>query len=106
MKTFMIDCEQQLADGTKKDFAGMITLEQKKSKAFIFINNVEVTSMCNAHTPDIYFYSDFIETSAKADFDSIYNKIEKELKKIKVTPKDKNCLKENIMMVIENHFTF
>ena len=42
MKTFMIDCEQQLADGTKKDFAGMITLEQKKSKAFIFINNIKV----------------------------------------------------------------
>lgn len=104
MKTFMIDCEQQLVNGTKKDFAGMITLEQKNSKAFIFINNIEVTSIGN--TPDIYFYSDFIETSAKADFDSIYNKIEKELKKIKVTPKDKNCLKENIMTVIENHFTF
>ena len=104
MKTFMIDCEQQLADGTKKDFAGMITLEQKKSKAFIFINSVGVSSI--GDVPALYCYTDFIETEAKADFDSIYNKIEKELKKIKVTPKDKNYLKENIMMVIENHFTF
>ena len=104
MKTFMIDCEQQLANGTKKDFAGMITLEQKKSKAFIFINNIKVDYIYN--TPSIYCWEDFIEVSSKADFDSIYNKIEKELKKIKVTPKDKNYLKENIMMVIENHFTF
>ena len=105
MKTFMIDCEQQLSDGTKKDFAGMITLEQKKSKAFIFINKVEVDSMGD-FAPFLYFHTDFIETSSKADFDSIYNKIEQELKKIKVTPKDKNYLKENIMAVIENHFTF
>ena len=104
MKTFMIDCEQQLANGTKKDFAGMITLEQKKAKAFIFINNIKVDYIYN--TPSIYCLEDFIEVSSKADFDSIYNKIEKELKKIKVTPKDKNYLKENIMMVIENHFTF
>ena len=105
MKTFMIDCEQQLANGTKKDFAGMITLEQKKSKAFIFINQIE-TYYLDSNTPTLSCWNYLIKASTKTDFDSIYNKIEKELKKIKVSPKDKNCLKENIMMVIENHFTF
>ena len=106
MKTFMIDCEQQLANGTKKDFAGMITLEQVKAKTFIFINQIEVYPLDN-NTPALSCWNHLIKVSTKkADFDSIHNKIEKELKKIKVTPKDKNYLKENIMMVIENHFTF